>query len=104
MIKGIGTDVVEISRITLEIGERILTKAEKQLCENFNTKRKIEFIAGRFAAKEAIIKAINKDALLSDIEVLYDGNRPICNYQNLKINVSISHETSVAIAFATYEE
>lgn len=104
MIIGIGCDVVERSRITLSIGDKILSVKEKELCKYFNEKRKLEFIAGRFAAKEAIIKAINKKGvLLSDIEVLYENDKPVCNYENYKILVSISHDINTAIAFAICE-
>lgn len=103
MIVGIGCDIVDRNRITLEIGERILSDKEKELMVSFNDFRKLEFIAGRFCAKEAIIKALNKKALLSDIEVLYKDDKPYCEYESYKISVSISHEKEYAIAFALCE-
>lgn len=104
MIIGVGCDIVEISRISLEIGERILTDLEKKLCEDFSENRKLEFIAGRFCAKEAIVKALNKKVLLSDIEVLYKDDKPYCKFEDYKISVSISHEKNYAIAFAICEK
>lgn len=103
MIVGIGCDIVDKKRITLEIGERILSEKEKELMVSFNDFRKLEFIAGRFCAKEAIIKALNKKVLFSDIEVLYRDDKPYCEYENYKISVSISHEKDYAMAFALCE-
>ena len=63
MIKGIGIDIIELSRIQEimsrqnKLIDRILTANEKQLFEELPMTRKIEFLAGRFAAKEAFSKA-----------------------------------------------
>ena len=58
-----GIDLVECSRIAKMIekhgerfAERILTPAERQLAQRF--RNPTEFIAGRWAAKEAILKMI----------------------------------------------
>lgn len=63
MIYGIGTDVVEMSRIVAtaeRFGEhflrRLLLDEERVLYER--TKRKYRFLAMRFAAKEACVKAM----------------------------------------------
>lgn len=45
-----------------------------------------------FATKEAIIKSINEQVLLSDIEVFLENNELKCRYKNYKIKVSIAHE------------
>lgn len=63
MIFGVGTDVVEISRIAAtyeRFGEhfvrRLLLDEELRLFRPY--KRKVRFLAMRFAAKEAIVKAM----------------------------------------------
>lgn len=63
MIYGIGTDVVEVSRIAAtyeRFGEhfanRLLLPAEREAFETY--KRKVRFLAMRFAAKEALVKAM----------------------------------------------
>ncbi|MGZ4122236.1 MAG: holo-ACP synthase [Tumebacillaceae bacterium] len=63
MIAGIGIDITEIDRIAQlferqgeALWERILAPEERK---EFNTqKRRVEFLAGRFAAKEAASKAL----------------------------------------------
>ena len=63
MIKGIGIDITELGRIKkiLErqprFPERILTENEIERFEKLKGQRKIEYFAGRFAAKEAFSKA-----------------------------------------------
>ena len=63
MILGIGTDIVEISRIATALErqgdafwERILAPEERR--EIKSAKRRVEYFAGRFAAKEAASKAL----------------------------------------------
>jgi holo-[acyl-carrier protein] synthase len=65
MIVGIGVDIVEIARINkiaLTYGEkftdRILSEIEKESLPALKETKKINFIAGRFAAKEAFAKAM----------------------------------------------
>ncbi|MFP7494993.1 holo-ACP synthase [Terribacillus saccharophilus] len=64
MIKGIGLDITELARMEKailrngRILDKILTKSEQTHCESMASfKRKVEFAAGRFAAKEAYAKA-----------------------------------------------
>lgn len=79
-IVGHGIDIVEterIRRLTLEHGQRFLdrcfTPAEQSYC-NRNEKRRFEHLAGRFAAKEAILKVIGTGwsggIAWTDIEIL----------------------------------
>lgn len=63
MIAGLGTDIVEIGRISdllakhgREFAERHFTAHERAYCDRF--KRAAERYAGRWAAKEAIVKAL----------------------------------------------
>ena len=61
MIKGIGIDAVELSRIKpiVENKDHLFNgfnTNELTLFEKLSTKRQIEFLAGRFACKEAFSK------------------------------------------------
>jgi len=114
MIFGIGTDLVEIERIKKgplkSLVKRILTEKETEIYENFNNEnRKIQFLAGRFAAKEAYSKAlgtgIGKISFL-DIEVLNDSlGKPYINIENdILIHLSITHTDSYAQAFVVIEK
>ena len=108
MIVGVGCDIVEIQRLSKhqeKLASRILTKNEYRLYQQYDVNRQLEFLAGRFAAKEAIIKALDQPKLLSDIEVLNnDGGKPQCQLGNYTIHVSISHEKQYAMAYAICEK
>lgn len=103
MIKGIGIDIVEIGRLNDEIRKKILSPEEDVMYTGFSSvKRKLEFLAGRFAAKEAYIKATDSKIGLTEITILNDetGN-PYLNkpsHENEKVFLSISHESTYAVA------
>jgi len=112
-----GVDLIEISRIEEVIArhgkhylERIYTPAELEQCG-----KRVESLAGRFAAKEAVAKALGCGigaVTWKEIEILGDEqNAPQltlhgealkkANEQGLSVwSVSISHSQSHAVAFA----
>lgn len=111
-IKGIGIDVVSISRIS-KIYElyknRFLNKifTENEINESIKKGHFISSIAGKFAAKEAFLKAHSPPYLsFKQIEILSSKNnkpniRILNNKSTKKIKncyVSISHEEEIAIA------
>ena len=107
MIQGIGIDIVELNRIeeilkrNPRFVERILTDKERHVVSNKSAKRKIEFIAGRFAAKEALVKASGVKSLSwQDIEILNqeDGKPILTGPVDGTIHVSISHSQAYAVA------
>ena len=122
MIIGIGTDIIEISRIekvmnrTSSFIERSFTDSEIQYFKSKGLKGNV--VAGNFAAKEAISKAMGtgfRSFGLKDIEVLRDElGKPVVNlsekiYNLLEIkefnmHISISHNKENAIAYAVMEE
>ncbi|WP_144461186.1 holo-ACP synthase [Siminovitchia fortis] len=118
MISGIGLDLVEIERIEKLRGrqerfaERVLSAAELQHYENLPDKRKTEFLAGRFAAKEAFAKAlgtgIGAELSFQDIEIDADerGKPHIVHPvgQRKKIHLSITHTRAYAAAQVVIEE
>jgi holo-[acyl-carrier protein] synthase len=116
VIKGIGIDIVEISRIkevyerNERIKERVLTHNERQIFEQLSPKRKIEFLAGRFAAKEAFSKAygtgIGRDLSFHDIEIETDarGKPYLIKPIDIRVHLSISHSDNYAIAQVIIEE
>ena len=115
-----GTDIIEIERIKKSIersGERFLnliyTPAEIEYCES-KRNAKYSHYAGRFAAKEAIYKAVS--SLLSDrfgitwtdAQVINDENgNPKVEFLKVKfekiksIDISISHCKEYAVATVT---
>lgn len=111
MIKGIGTDIVEISRIQKmdleKFATKILTKSETINHQPLTS----NYLAKRFAAKEAIAKAygtgIGSALSFQDIEISNDENgKPLAKIkrQNLKIHLSIADEKTHAVAFAIIED
>lgn len=121
MIAGIGTDIVEISRIdkavkrTTSFIDKVFTCKEKEYFKRKNYRP--EVLAGNFAAKEAVSKALGtgfRGFGLLDIEVLRDSKgKPIVSLSdkihkllsidNYNIHISISHSRDNAIAYAVME-
>jgi len=74
VIKGIGIDLVKIERIKKTVQRwGILTSKEMEV-EQLRKKTKFTYIAGRFAAKEAIFKSLGFGASWQDVEVLSKEN------------------------------
>ena len=116
MILRTGVDLIEISRVEGAISrhgkhflERIFTSAELELCS-----KRVESLAGRFAAKEAVAKALGcgiGDVAWTEIEVLGDKqNAPVLHLYSAALqksdelgltswSVSLSHSQSHAVAF-----
>ena len=112
MIVGTGVDITEVRRLRTAVekwGEdflkRIFTSKELK-----NARAHVSFyqhLAGRFAAKEAVFKALgDKDLSWKDVEVVNDPDgRPRCvilnnKGKNVSVQVSISHVKSYAVASA----
>jgi holo-[acyl-carrier protein] synthase len=120
MIYGIGTDVVKVKRMTKSLSRLGQSYAQNMLTDDeFVDYKKVKnqgkFLAKRFAAKEAFVKALGTGfkypAVLKNITVTHDElgkpelkfeedlqgyldqNKIICNH------VSIADENKVAIAF-----
>lgn len=120
-----GVDIIEVNRVkeailnTQGFKERVFTKKEIEVGDNKSDAVKYQYYAGRFAAKEAVYKALSSkfgDKLwLGDIEILNDSkllNRPYVVLKNtdlesmqkqgtLEIDVSVSHIEALAIASST---
>lgn len=115
MIIGIGIDIIELYRIEEMIVrqkrfvDRILTKVEKQKFEVLSDRRKIEYLAGRFAAKEAFAKAygtgIGHDLSFLDIEIQNNvlGKPIFSKPENIHAHLSISHSRDYVVAQVVIE-
>lgn len=110
MIVGVGTDIVEVSRVSLTKAfiERILTPEEQTHLEKISQDaRKLEFLAGRFAAKEALMKALGTGIGQSSFQdfniVPTSSGQPQCELPGMNVFLSISHDGGFALAFAVLE-
>ena len=119
---GIGCDIIEIERIARAIQnkhfvERVYTAGEIAYCESRGKQAAASF-AARFAAKEAVLKALGtglRGGELKELEVVVDalGKPELKLYgyhaelaQKLgvkKICLSLSHSQGNALAFVTLE-
>ncbi|MGY3723923.1 holo-[acyl-carrier protein] synthase [Granulicatella balaenopterae] len=116
-ISGIGMDAIELSRVREvwerngRFCERILTANELEIFHSLKGVRQLEFLAGRFAAKEAYSKAFGTGigARLSflDIEVLWDElGKPIVTKGPFRgqVHLSLSHTKETAFAYIIFED
>lgn len=104
----IGTDCIHVSSLEGKTNsDRIFTEAEIKYCES--KFRPMEHFAGRFAAKEATIKALSgfiSNLKLKDVQILNDSSgKPYVKLNteyptSLKIKLSLSHTSELAIASA----
>ena len=117
----VGIDTVEIKRILYKkeghnFLNRVFTEKEKQILielEKSNSKQLYSKIAGKYAVKEAVYKALGSGISYNSIETLnydngkpyvkiYDSNNIECEKYNIEI--SITHDRTNAIAIAIIEE
>lgn len=103
----IGIDVVDVSRFkglkrTAPLLQKVFTKLELDYC--FSFKDSSTHLAGLFAAKEAVAKALDGQAVVYEIEIRHTvGGKPMVwqkNKENKKMAVSISHTDQLAVAVA----
>lgn len=115
MILGVGIDVVDIARFeaalhrTVNLRDRLFTPAERT--------RPLSSLAARFAAKEALAKALGAPAGMhwQDAEIVNeDSGRPRFDLRGtvleradalgvLSIHVSLSHDAGIASAVVVLE-
>ena len=122
MIFGIGTDIVDVSRMKkwVDSGSLIERFFNKKEGKDFKSVSKAcEYYANRFAAKEAFSKALGTGLSgfdLKDVFVLNDENgRPFVVLENSaekifkkmcgnsKIHISLSNEKQFAVAYVIIE-
>lgn len=123
MIYGIGTDIVDVARLKTKLAkgngfeEKAFTPTEIAYCENKS--QPAEHFAARFAAKEALAKALGTgwtgQCEITDVEVVNDAlGKPLFNLKPaadnilkqagiVNIHLSISHSKEVAMAVVVLE-
>ncbi len=116
MIIGIGIDVVDINRVNEKLGNRILSSKEFEIWQK---RKNTEFIAGRFALKEAFFKAIGtgiRDVDFRSISFVPNENGALYledneavlslkkNYGFDFVHASLSHDGGIATAIVLIEK
>lgn len=129
MIIGIGSDIVSIDRINKLLEHKkepflnkILTKNEMALLNNIHPNKLVGYVANRFAAKEALAKAlgtgIGKYLSFQDVSIVKNNyGKPYFEYSNklkgfieqthgpnFNIQLSMSNEKEYAQAFVVIEK
>jgi holo-[acyl-carrier protein] synthase len=112
MIHGVGVDIIEIARVEKAIarwGRRFLEHifTEEEIAYSQRHARPAQHFAARFAAKEAVFKAVGDDPRLAwkDIVISNDPQgKPRCGIVrgnlNRTVHLSLSHGKDYAVASA----
>lgn len=123
MIVGIGCDIIEIERIARAIKSesfirRVFTAEEAAYCQRRGQQAPASF-AARFAAKEAVLKALGtglREGSLQEIAVDNDGlGKPLVQLSGhfailakqlgvKNIQISLSHSRELATAYVIMED
>ena len=104
---GIGIDITDVEKFEKikfekkpEFYKKIFLPSEIIYCLKY--KNPYERFAGKFAIKEATIKAIKENISLLDIETVHIKSKPnvniLKNKKKYKFQVSVSHEKKIAVA------
>jgi len=129
MIIGIGHDITSIERVEKILAnhagnkflQRIFSNVELEAASGVGRNRRAEYVAGRFAAKEAVSKAfgcgIGHQLGFHDITITkLPSGQPICKLsdeglhnlgltkRNIMIHLSITHESKLASAYVIVED
>ena len=123
MIVGVGCDIIEIERIARAIKSesfirRVFTSEEAAYCQRRGQQAAASF-AARFAAKEAVLKALGtglREGSLQEIAVDNDGlGKPLVQLSGhfamlakqlgvKNIQISLSHSRELATAYVIMED
>ena len=112
MISGIGVDICSVDRIAELIERR--PKVVQKLFTEAEAERPVASLAARFAAKEALVKALGSSYGLAwlEIEVVNDEAGKPCfvffgttarTIGERRVHLSLSHDAGMAIAMVVVE-
>lgn len=111
MISGIGVDVEEVRRFRENFRDRAFTRllfTGREIAYCMKKKEPYIHFAGKFCAKEAVIKASSKSLGARDIEVVNSVSGRVSIYVKGKkqagIHCSIAHTEGQAVAFVVWEK
>lgn len=116
----VGIDILHIDRFVRlcehpRVSALLFTRAELRDCAPLHGRRRIEFLAGRYAAKEAVVKAlgvgfaqgvhwrdveIRSDEARRPAPLLHGAARRIAEAAGRHVSVSISHHAGFVVSVA----
>jgi len=121
MILGVGVDIIEIERLK-DVTDRFMQRVFTELEREYFSGKNVQTVAGVFAAKEAVAKALGtgfRGFWPTDIEILHKKNgapyavlhngakktakRISIRARRFSVKISISHNETDAIAYAIIE-
>ena len=100
----VGVDIVEVARIDAAVGrfgERFLTRVftDEEIRYAKGKKNMYQTLAGRFAAKEAFMKASGQGFLWKEIGIREEKGKPFILFRGVRYDgISISHEKAYAVS------
>jgi len=109
MIEGVGIDIVNVKEFKSLISDKFILKYFSKEEKNLEK----QSLAGRFAAREALYKAMNdqKEFKLEDIEITTKGkpqfifkNSMAIFFSQYRVHLSISNLDSFSIAIVLIEK
>ncbi len=118
MLEGIGVDIVQNSRfetLSETTVNHILSTAEKKEAAELSSRARLEFLAWRFAAKEALAKALGTGFTRLQprhVTVMHDAmGKPFFSvsddvadlFSSVDIHLSISHEKDYSVAMVVLD-
>ncbi len=106
-IRGIGVDIVDISRFTetpFEKNEQFYRKifTDDEIAYCLGKSDPYPHFAVRFSAKEAFVKAFKVTTNVINyklIKVIKEGSKPFIEYKKKRYLLSLSHDKNKSIAF-----
>ena len=109
-MKGIGVDIVSVSRLKASVADKILSKKEMIEFNAYlktNKVRAMEFLAGRLACKEAYLKAVGVGSYegvpLPDLSI-YKDSTGVPKFRGIpNARLTVSHDAGVAVAVVVIE-
>jgi len=117
MIRGVGVDIIEVGRVEEALTRRprlvrrLFTPDEVAYCRAKPASEYSHF-AGRFAAKEAVAKALGRSCAWHDVAVSHDLlGKPVVELSGRAreaagdgtITLTISHSRDYAVAYAVFD-
>lgn len=108
----VGVDIEDISRFQVlpykkneKFYKKVFTMKEIKYC--LSKAKSAQHFTVRFCAKEATVKAVQKEIDLKDIEVIKENKIPkikVKDFEKYKIHLSLSHNNNFGIAVVIIEK